>query len=527
MISPGFLKRAARCFKVVSFVFFVSVVSTCKKSEPAGAGPVVELAKDKELQSFNFRATANAGLLGDLTGEIKGDTVYVAAFAGTNLRQLIPEFTFKGQSVTVSDVKQQSGVTANSFLDLVKYTVAAADNSKKYYVVKFNDNNVPALYINTSGTAITSKEIYVAGTVKTVSNFNTESATLVMEIKGHGNSTWTDLPKKPYKIKLDKKASLLGMPATKSWILLANYADKTLMRNEVAFSLSRSIGRAATVTSRYVELYVNNVYLGNYQLTQQVKEGLVGIEEQSKTDVTLPNISGGYLLEQDLFPNAEPVYFRTAKNMPFDVKYPDEDINQEQKDYIKAHFQKAEDALFAANFADPVNGYRKYIDVDSYVDYYIVNEVIGNPDIFRSTSLYKKRNDDKIYTGPIWDFDKAANNDNRPGNQVNGLMLNAAFEPKTWIKKMMEDPTFRQKIRSRWNELKPKIYAVPGVLDQLAKQLAYSQVYNFTKWDILTKKIYLEIQVAGSYAGEVQYLKTFLTNHITWLDQKFNSAEYQ
>jgi hypothetical protein len=505
MMSPGFVKRAVRCCKVVSFIFIVSVVSTCKKSGPADGGSVMGLAKDKELQSFKFTVAANTGLINDLVGEVKGDTVYVTAYAGTKVKYMTPNFTFKGASVTVNDEKQQSGVSGNNFLAPITYTVVANDNTKKNYVVKFIDNNVPALYINTNGTAITSKEVYVAGDIKTVSDFNTESATMVMEIKGHGNSTWTDLPKKPYKIKLDKKASLLGMPATKSWILLANYADKTLMRNEVAFALSRSIGRASTVTSRYVELFVNNVYLGNYQLTQQIKEGLVGIEDQSKTDVTLPNISGGYLLEQDLFPTAEPVYFYTAKKMPFDVKYPDEDINQQQKDYIKAHFQKAEDALFAANFADPVNGYRKYIDVDSYVDYYIVNEVIGNPDIFRSTSLYKKRNDDKIYTGPVWDFDKAANNDNRPGDQVNGLMLNAAFEPKIWIKRMMEDQTFRQKIRSRWNEVKPKVNAVPGMLDQLAKQLAYSQVYNFTKWDILKRKTYLEIQVAGSYEGEVQY----------------------
>jgi hypothetical protein len=524
MMTLNFLKQASHRYKFVSFLVVLTAFSACKKErsqqQPAAATP-------KQLESFVFKASTNTGLLADLPGEIKGDTVYVTAFAGTNIRTMVPTFTYKGASVTVNGEKQESGTTAQNFTNPLTYTIVGEDKQLKNFIVKLSDNGVPALYINTNGMAITSKEVYVSGTVRTTSNFNTSSGTMVMEIKGHGNSTWGDMPKKPYKIKLDKKASILGMPATKSWILLANYADKSLIRNELAFSLSRSIGRASTVDSRYVELYVNGDYLGNYQLVQQVKEGLVGIEDQEKTSTTLPDISGGYLIEQDLFPSAEPVYFRTAKNMPFVVKYPDEDINQQQKDYIKAHYQKLEDALFAANFTDPVNGYRKYFDVDSYVDYYIVNEVIGNPDAFRSTYMFKKRNDDKIYTGPIWDFDKAANNDNRLGDQVNGLMLTSAFEPKIWIKRMMEDATFRQKIKSRWNELKSKIAAVPNAIDPLAKQLAYSQVYNFTKWDILKKKSYLELQVNGSYAGEIQYLKTFLTNHITWLDQKFNSTEYQ
>lgn len=183
--------------------------------------------------------------------------------------------------------------------------------------------------------------------------------------------------------------------------------------------------------------------------------------------------------------------------------------------------------MYAENFTDPINGYRKLFDVNSYIDYYIINEVIGNPDAFRSTYLYKKRNYDKIYTGPIWDFDKAANNDNRLGDQVKGLMSDAAFEPKIWFKRFMMDQSFRQRIRSRWNELKPKIQVLPDAIAPLQKKLAVSQVRNFTRWDILNKQSYLELQVSGSYQGEITYLKNFLTNHIAWLDTKFNSSEYQ
>ena len=527
-LSHPYLRTSVQ--KVLLIVTLFIAVTSCKKEDKqADVVPEPVLSADKAIKSFYFRAEKNSVLVNNVTAEIIGDTIHAVAFAGTDITKLVPEFTFDGAKVLVGETEQASGTTVNDFSKLVNYKVVAADKTEKTYVVKFSDNGIAALYLNTNGTAITSKDVYVTGTLKLVGNFKDVLFDGKTEVKGRGNSTW-DMPKKPYRIKLDKKASLLGMPENKNWVLLANYADKSLIRSELAFSLSRSIGRPFTVASRYIELYLNGSYLGSYQLTQQVKEGpgLVDIEEQPDGTTTLPNLSGGYLIEQDLFANGEPVYFYTTKKMPFVIKYPDEDkINQQQKDYIKNHFQKLEDALYADNFTDPVNGYRKYFDVNTYVDYYIVNEVIGNPDAFRSTYLFKKRNDDKIYTGPIWDFDKAANNDNRLGDQVNGLMSNAAFEPKIWFKRLMMDQAFRQRIRSRWNELKPKIQSLTSIIAPLEKKLAVSQVRNFTRWDILKKQSYLELVVSGSYEGEVRYLKTFLDNHIAWLDTKFNSAEYQ
>lgn len=527
------LTSRAKWLTLNCLIILTTSISSCKKDKKDTPEPEPEpivLSNNKTLNSFVFKAFKNPVLVNDVNGQIVGDTIYATAFAGTDISKLVPEFEYKGTKVTVGEVTQQSSITANDFTKLVTYTVTAEDQSKKTYTVKFTDNGISALYINTGGTPITSKEVYVTGSLKIISNFKEVSYEGKTEIKGRGNSTWYDMPKKPYRIKLDKKASLLGMPESKNWVLLANYADKSLMRNELAFILSRNIGRTFTPATRYVEAYLNGNYIGNYQLAEQVKEGkgLVDIEEQPKGTNVLPDLSGGYLIEQDLFATGEPVYFYTARNMPFVIKYPDEDdINQAQKDYIKNHFQKMEDALYASNYTDPVNGYRRYFDVDSYVDFYIVNEVIGNPDAFRSTYMFKKRNDDKIYTGPVWDFDKAANNDNRLGDQVNGLMSNSAFEPRIWFKRFMTDASFRLKIKQRWNELKPKILALPNSIDPIEKKLAVSQVRNFTKWDILKKQSYLEMNVSGSYAGDVKYLKTFLINHITWLDAKFNSSEYQ
>jgi spore coat protein CotH len=503
--------------KIICLLIFIAAFSACKKEKQTEKVPGEPLLKsDKSLKTFLFKASKNPVLVNDVTGEIKGDTIYASALAGTNITSLIPEFTYDGAKVTVGTADQLTSVTANDFTELVTYDVTAEDKTKKSYVVKFSDNGISALYINTNGAIIDSKDTYVSGTLKIVTNFKEIAYEGKTEIKGRGNSTWS-LAKKPYRIKLDKKAALLGMAENKNWVLLANHADKSLMRNELAFIASRNSGLSFTPNSRFVEVYLNGNYNGNYQITEQVKEG------KGQVDVE----DGGYLLEEDGFADGEPVHFRTQHNMPITIKYPDEKITQVQRDYIINHVQKFEDALFAADFADPVNGYRKYFDVNSYVNYLIVNEVMGNPDAFWSTYMYKKANDDKIYTGPVWDFDISANNDDRLGDVVGKLMSNAGFDPKMWIQRLMEDPSFRQKIRSRWNELKPKIQTLPAAVPLLEKKLEVSQVRNFSRWNILNTKVYREFQIAGSYPAEVKYLKDFLTNHINWLDAKFNSAEYQ
>jgi spore coat protein CotH len=511
------MSTAMKYSRLICILFFLVSASACKKDKAnEGEKDKPVLKSDKAIKTLVFKASTNPILVNDVTAEVKGDTIFATAFAGTDISSLIPEFTYDGIKVSVGNTDQVSSVTPNDFSRLVTYDVTAEDLSKKSYIVKFTDNGISALYINTSGTPINSKDIYVTGSIKIVSNFKDVVFDGKTEIKGRGNSTW-EMAKKPYRIKLDKKAALLGMAESKNWVLLANYADKTLMRNELAFIASRNSGLAFTPNSRFVEVYLNGSYNGNYLLTEQIKEG------KDQVDVE----DGGYLLEQDGFAAGEPVHFNTPRGVPITIKYPDEKITQTQRDYITDHVQKFENALFAADFTDPLVGYRKYFDVDSYVNYYIVNEVMGNPDTFWSTYMYKKANNDKIYTGPVWDFDISINNDDRLGDITNKLMLEAGFDPKMWIQRLMQDPAFRQKIRSRWNELKPKMQTLSTTASLLEKKLAVSQVRNFSTWNILNTKVYREVQMAGTYAGEVSYLKGVLTNHINWLDTKFNSAEYQ
>ena len=257
---------------------------------------------------------------------------------------------------------------------------------------------LPTFYIETDNpNATIGKKDYVSGKLTIVSSDQKECMTdALLGIRGRGNSTW-GMAKKPYRIKFDSKTRLLNLNAkAKSWVLLANYADKTLMRNAVAFEVSSFLGMEFTPAVRFVDVVLNGEFMGNYMVSDQVEvaKGRVPVEEQETTDTEEPAITGGYLIELDGFASSEPVWFQTPKGLKVTVKYPkDDEINMKQRRYITDYICNFEDVLFSAQFTDPEEGYRAWIDEKSLIDWYIACELVGNSDSFWSTYIYKKRED--------------------------------------------------------------------------------------------------------------------------------------
>jgi hypothetical protein len=212
--------------------------------------------------------------------------------------------------------------------------------------------------------------------------------------------------------------------------------------------------------------------------------------------------------------------------MPITVKYPDDDkINAEQTAYIKNYIHDFEEALFSDDFADPEIGYRKYFDVDAYINYLLVNEIIANPDAFWSTYFLKKRNG-KLEAGPVWDFDLAGNYDFVAGDMTKKMVVYNSHRHRMWIERLMEDATFRQAMRKRWNEIKADVITIPQYIDELSKQLKHTQKRNFEKWPIFYIRTHLEWVFPGSFEGEVSFLRKFLVDHIKWLDTHFQSEKF-
>ncbi len=316
-----------------------------------------------------------------------------------------------------------------------------------------------------------------------------KTATYELEyIRGRGNSTWGP-SKRPYKLKLDKKADLLGMGANKHWILLANYYDVTMLRNKFTYWLGDAIGLEFTPKCEFVNVVMNGKYLGSYYLCEQVRVGKsrvdiddLAADDESKAITSGSAITGGYLLACEQ--KSDRLNINTEKEMTFAIESPDfEDYkNDEQYKYISDYVQQTENAIFGKNFKDSKGiSYDEYLDVDSAIDYYWVQEFSLNGDAFGtgSTYLYKKRNG-KLYWGPLWDFDYVAwgATEFTDGNNVKGLHLSR----NPWFTKLFTNEKFRDKFVARWPYIKEKFLEGikdGGIIDTYSKKQYASQKANY------------------------------------------------
>lgn len=395
-------------------------------------------------------------------------------------------------------------------------------------------SDLPTLYIETANSApIPSKnEDYIRAVLTLVDG----DKTVVYDelgIRGRGNSTW-NLAKKPYRIKFDSKQEFLGKDhaKAKSWTLLANHSDKTLMRNAVAACIGSFAGQPFTAAAKFVDVVLNGQYIGNYQISDhvEVRKKRVDITEQEDEGMTEnDNISGGYLLEVDGFAYQEKSYFTTKKGVMITIKSPDEDIiSKAQTNYISNYINNFETALFSSDFKDPEKGYRPYVDAETLASWYIASELTGNPDCFWSTYIYKEKDDPKIYWGPLWDYDIAFNNCYRKGDMANRLMSDYAFGDelaKIWVKQMWLDPWFANLINDKWKSL-----VAAGIeqhildfIDDTASMLQQSQKLNFGIWSI-RERTYDEFRLFNTYDEGVEYLKNYVSNRVGFLTTAFEQA---
>lgn len=376
---------------------------------------------------------------------------------------------------------------------------------------------LPVLAITTAGGAPIGRDDYVDAQMTLEGDgFNHAGA---LQIRGRGNSTWL-MDKKPYRVKLDQKTPLLGMPSSKHWVLLANHADKTLLRNYVAFEAGQRLGMAWTPRSRFVDVQLNGAYLGVYQLTEQIRidRDRVNIPELTPGDITRPAISGGYLLELDGRRDCAPAVQFDTFLVPFCIDNPDEEtLAPEQYAYIASYVRNTEAAIYSPYFADPVNGYAAWIDTASFIDWYLVNELLKNQDARDGSSIWNfKDRGGKFARGPLWDFDIAA------GNLFHGVKNDPYgwwIRGGHWYVRLFEDPAFRAAVRARWDALKAsQIDTLLDAIDQQADVYGAAFGANFGPWPVLTEILWPNAVVAGSYEGEIAYLKDWLTQRIAWMD---------
>lgn len=387
--------------------------------------------------------------------------------------ELALSFKTDAAKVLVGDVEQISGKTINDFSKPVTYSFVSALGEVQKYTIQVKHSGLPVVVINTPGGAeIPPKtEDWLADATLTI--YNTD-ATIgyagTTGIRGRGNSTWK-YPKKPYALKLDSKAEILGMPKHKRWVLLANWLDRTLLRNHVSFRIAMQTDLAWTPRGEFVEVVLNGRHIGNYYLCEHIKvdKNRVDIHELEETDV-----DGGFMMEIDTYYD-EPFKFKSAKRQfPYMFKDPDE-VNDAQFAFMRDFIDNLEGAMYdKSRFA--AREYADYLDVDSFVDWWITYELTGNTETKhpKSTYVYKDKGG-KLKAGPVWDFDwKTYRLNNEEWVTRTHLYYDVLFT----------DPVFVAAVKERWNLYEPKLRAIPEFIEAEAQRIRNSEEMNHQMWPV-------------------------------------------
>ena len=289
-------------------------------------------------------------------------------------------------------------------------------------------------------------------------------------IRGRGNSTWK-YPKKPYALKLDSKAEILGMPKHKRWVLLANWLDRTLLRNHVSFRIAMQTDLAWTPRGEFVEVVLNGKHIGNYYLCEHIKvdKNRVNIQELEESD-----IDGGFMMELDTYYDEVFKFKSAVKQFPYMFKDPDE-VNEAQFAFMKDFIDNLENSLYdKARFS--TREYEQYLDIDSFIDWWITYELSGTTETHHPKSVYvHKDKGGKLKAGPVWDFDWKSF---RPSN-------------KTWVTKehlyfdvLFDDPVFVAKVKERWNKHESRLREIPAFIDSEAARIMTSESINHQMWPV-------------------------------------------
>ena len=533
------------------------------------------LATDKEMTSFSLKKSKNSGLANDIAFKYDEQTrtfsaMYLKWIDGDEPEMLVPTFETDGESVQVKGMDVVSDKTAISFAEDFTVTVVAEDGSTADYNIIFNcpqiNTELPVLHMKPDY-LISSKDNYVDTYIQlydktaesTGEGWWDSAEKGKIEMRGRGNSTW-GLPKKPFRMKFTEKFSPIGLnhAKEKSWVILAQDMDKSLLRTHLAFEYSRILFNAAdnyhhekavlfTPCSRFINVYLtgdyydsstgrtrymDGDYLGVYQMSDQVQraDGRIAVDKLKASDGADPEkITGGYVIEADLHEGNH----YTSKGIKLTYKYPeDDDFDQAQYDYITDFINQAEAALYGSNYKDPENGWRKYFDEKTLADFIIVKEFVGDLDGYTSTYMYKRRGYDKLFFGPIWDCDKGWNNDKRVPHweyqPLESLMIYAGFwmppyVNNDWFHRLWTDETFRAFVAKRWADKKEELKAVTSkVLAEVPADMAKAIEANFEVWPFYYQYSGEANMPAKDYPSEIQRIAKLSSEREALLDRLFN-----
>lgn len=422
---------------------------------------------------------------------------------------------YKDETVHNTDIYNNSADSDNSiFSSSIGIDNLPFDDSEYPYA------GIPRIVIETKDhQAIKDRETEIPAKLQIWGENSPESEVMELTIRGRGNTSWTDMPKKSYKIEFLNKQSMLGMPKDRDWALIANYADKTLMKNYLMYHLSAELGAYYAPRCEFVELYLNKEYLGVYLLTETIKI--------AKQRINIPENDNSYIVEIDArLRDGDQVVFshiirgdslKFKWHFNFQIHRP-QNASQQVLDTIENHIQSFETYLtnIQENQDNHVN---QWIDIDEYVKHYWVQEFSKNPDADFKTSVYFSWiKNDVIKMGPVWDFDIA----------FGGHVWKNVIDTKQWLIKdvywnhfLFQDSVMKQALLSYWHTNESIFSNTLNIVDSIQNILQYAAINNFKRWNILqsTESVFHSFSYL-TYEDATNDLKEWIKKRISWIDSE-------
>ncbi|MBE7064850.1 MAG: hypothetical protein E7384_03435 [Ruminococcaceae bacterium] len=419
-----------------------------------------------------------------------------------------------------------------------KYVLTLSDdegNTRGYYLnIKRRCESLPVISVYTDGgKSIDSKETYVSAQLgidcsgsKEYKNFSLDTKSV--GIKGRGNASWNYTDKKAYRLKFDEKVSVLGMKADKDWVLVPNYFDKSLIRNVTAHELAKQMENLEyTPTHILVDLFLNGEYRGVYTIADKIEVSNNKVDIETSDNVVNP----GFLIEIGWDYSSENIYGKDY----FDVEIIKR-LYVKDPEITSRYNSRMNDIIEYVRLTDRAissgEGYEKYIDVDSMVDWFIIAELTNNTEMafYRSCYFYREEGG-KIKMGPVWDFDMAFGNHSADISGYDGWATaeaEFAYVNDTWTTYLIKDKVFMDKVRARWNEKKEILLkTAEDTIDNSLAIIGDSQTENFKKWDILGKQIgegNVDYNEYDTYEKQVEYVREFVEKRAEWMTNRLNNG---
>lgn len=421
--------------------------------------------------------------------------------------------------------------------------------------VNFVSSNLPIMVIDTDGNVGIPDDPKIGANMRLINRNNGEKNLLTdpghdyegrIGIEIRGSTSASIFPKVGYGFETrnadgsNNNVEMLGLPEENDWVLHGPYSDKTLMRNAMAYILAAEIMEYAPRV-RHIELMINDQYQGVYLLTEKIKrdKNRVDISKLNLEDTQGDQLTGGYIFKIDKYTgnsNGWPSsfnYIGDSRGHEFLYHYPKyENMTVEQINYLQNYIFEFELRMNSTNFNNPETGYTQWIDEESFMDIFFINEIAKNIDGYRlSTYFYKDRDsvDHRIKVGPVWDFNLGFGNANYcDGNswdgwvyQFNDICPDDNWKVPFFFEKLYDDLGYRSKIKQRWTALRQGVFSNENIvakIDSISNLLSESQQRNFARWPVLNEFVWPNPDVHNSYSGEVAHLKSWLENRLLWMD---------